>query len=512
MPNTLSETINKKLLEKLNLAFINVDSDMRVVQTSGNLAQYGYDEVAVGDDVTEHVDFLVGIDSDQALTLPVLASPAGMPVSVNLMPESGQLTVVIADAKDQFDLQQMLQQKANENQLLMEKQRKLLAQLHSAQTQLKEKNKKLEEASRLQSGFLSGVSHEFRTPLSAIIGYAELIQQDKSKEHNQGTLELKHNVEPIRRAGNHLLTLVENLLDHGRLDAGEIVINPKPVQVIALLKDVEQMMQPLARAKHIDLVFNDDIDPGHWAYIDESRLHQCLINLVGNAIKFTDSGSVVVTSYCDADILRVLIQDTGIGIAPEDLAKIRLPFWQASDTGKVGTGLGLSITERIIEVMGGSLSISSEIGVGTEVTMELSAPQTGEADEQMPVVKCEFDQKLSILLAEDDYDIAQLVVLLLEEANADVTHVENGELAVKAMRRQDFDLVLMDINMPVMNGYEAIKIVRGEGNEVPIIVMTASVIEADREQAQQLGCDGYLCKPVDVIDIVAIADQVLPRS
>ena len=510
MPSTLTEKINKKLLEKLNFAFISVDNEMKVKQTFGNLEQYGFEKVAVGDDVTEHVDFLVGMDSSQALSLPVVSSPAGIPVSISLMPEPDGLTVVIADAKDQSDLQQLLQQKANENQLLMEKQRNLLAQLHSTQAELWKKNLKLEEASRLQSSFLSGVSHEFRTPLSSIIGYSELLQQSHLAQYGPDHAEAGEYVETIRRAGKHLLSLVENLLDHGKLDADEIVINLKPVELGSLLKDVEQLLRPSAAARHIEFVINNEFDSATWLYLDESRLRQCLINLIGNAIKFTDHGSVSVTSSCDEQRLRISVKDTGIGIRETDLSKIAQPFWQADDTGKAGTGLGLGITKRIVELMAGSLSISSEFGKGTQVTMELDAPAIQDSSEQTLSAKSTFYSKISILLAEDDYDIAQLVVLMLEEANADVTHVENGELALQAVHRQDFDLVLMDINMPRMNGYEAIEILREEGNNIPIIVMTASTIDADKQRAEELHCDGYLIKPVAVEDIVALAEQVLP--
>lgn len=510
MQRALPEKINRQLLEKLDLAYITIDHDMRVLEKSDNLQRYGLGNLQTGQDATDSIDFMVGVDPQQELVLPVVSSPGGLPVSVNFMPEKDQTTVVFTDASDQFDQQQLLQQKANENQLLLDKQRKLLAELHVAKSNLQEKNLQLEEASRLQTGFLSGVSHEFRTPLASIIGYTSLLgekfpQQADARQSDQSPATF---VQAINRSSKHLLSLVENLLDHGKLDSGEIVLHPAPVDLNILFQDIDVLLRQMADSKHISYDIKTHFDDGLIVLIDDSRLRQCLINLVGNAIKFTDIGSVSVDAKMLGDTLHVKITDTGIGIRDEDMKKIRQPFWQAENTGKAGTGLGLTITERIIELMGGAMKVESEYGKGTIVHFQITAPTVANQDSALLLAQDKFSGDFSILLAEDDPDIASLVCLLLQEAGAQVQLAENGELAVQALADRQFDLILMDIHMPIIDGYEAIEIIRGSGNTIPIVVMTASAIDADRERAEQLGCDGYLIKPVAISDIVEISNQI----
>jgi len=508
MQHHLQDKINRKLLAKSNLAFICIDSDSKVVERSENLADYGFKQLEIGDKAADHIDFLTGADMHQELALPVVVSPNGHAVAVNLVPDDGELIVIISDASERHQQQQLLQQQANDNELLLIQQRKLMAELELAQKTLQDKNAQLEEASRLQTGFLSGVSHEFRTPLTSIIGYTDLLMQSLS---NGGESDLDY-LDSVQRSSKHLLSLVENLLDHGKLDSGEIVIQPKAVNLASLFEDVAILLKPLASVKHIDFNLNSKLSQEQQVMLDDSRLRQCLINLLGNAIKFTDEGSVSLDVELDDEQLTINIADTGLGIRPEDLDKIRQPFWQASDTGKAGTGLGLTITERIVELLGGSLDLSSVYGEGTQVKLSIHAPAVVSDEISLAHPQsATFMQPISILLAEDDSDISMLVCLLLEQAGAKVTCVENGQQAVDELSRQahGHDLVLMDINMPIMTGYEAIQILRSKGNDVPIVVMTASAIDADRSQAELLGCDAYLVKPIDVTDVIKVADQLL---
>jgi len=513
---TAQQKINKQLFEKLEFAYFCVDHSMMVKNVSGNLTNYGFDEIQPGTNIQDYVDFMVGLDSRTELDLPMVSSPSGIPISVSLLPSREQLTVLIANASGAAEQRRQLQQKANENELLVYQQRKLMAQLEEASKELAHKNALLEEASRLQTSFLSGVSHEFRTPLTSIIGYTDLVKQNLNqlgKElQNDGQFIAQESgdyVRSVQRSSKHLLSLVENLLDHGKLDSQEIVIRPKPTSVTEILEDVELLLRPLSTTKGID--FSVDADVGHNSsgFLDDSRLRQCLINLVGNAIKFTDVGSVQLRASWKNEQLSISVTDTGPGISAEEMESIRLPFWQGADTGKAGTGLGLTITERLIELMGGELEIESEVGKGTKV--HFSIPAAHVDDTELVSAENEADVALNILLAEDDSDIAELVVMMLVERGMRVTRVENGALAVAALNEDDFDIVLMDIHMPVMTGYEAIEKLKAQGNDTPIIIMSASAIEADRERAQRLGCSAYLVKPVDIDDIIGIAGQVLAR-
>lgn len=512
----IQEKINEQLFEKLELAYFCVDHTMKVKDVSDNLSHYGYGDIIVGGDIQDFVDFMVGLDSHTELDLPLVGSPSGIPVSVSLLPSETQLTVLITNATTQADQRQMLQQKANENELLVDQQIKLMAQLKLASVELETKNAQLEEASRLQTSFLSGVSHEFRTPLTSIIGYTNLVKQalqDGALEATRsGALvadgDSNNHLRAVQRSSKHLLSLVENLLDHGKLDSGEIVIRPKTTKLAEIFEDVELLLKPLSDAKHIELNCHTDFDNGILSVLDDSRLRQCLINLLGNAVKFTDHGSVSLTASLDEDLLSVLVEDTGPGISSDDLQKIRLPFWQGLDPGKAGTGLGLTITERLVELMGGELLIESELGKGTKVSFQMPAPvvlsdEPANSLEGIPV------EPLNILLAEDDNDIADLVCMMLIEKGIEVERVENGAQAIEALSNKHYDLVLMDIHMPVMSGYEALAELKRQGNQTPVVVMSASAVDADRARAIDLGCRAYLVKPVDIDDIIGIAGQVI---
>ncbi len=510
-------SINKQLFNKLQLAYFAVDDSLKIKTASSNLVDYGFPQLQPGQAVDDHIDFMIGMDFQTELDLPFLSSPSGIPISVNMMPSKEQLTVLISDASNATEQRRMLQQAANENELLVEEQKRLMSELETASKLLEEKNRLLEEASRLQTSFLSGVSHEFRTPLTSIIGYTNLVQRDLDRLNQDVVprIEKQNNVDflnAVQRSSKHLLSLVENLLDHGKLDSDEIVIRPRETSLNELFRDVRLVLAPLGETKNIDFDVELDLGEDDLVAIDDSRLRQCLINLVGNAIKFTDHGSVVLAAKLEQDHLYMSVTDTGIGISEDDLEKIRLPFYQAPDTGKIGTGLGLTITERIVDLMGGKLSIESKIGHGTKVNLLMPAPAIDRSTNttSKPI---DFEPaNLKILVAEDDSFIADLVVMMLQEQGVDVKCVGNGALALEAVQQERFDLILMDIHMPVMTGYEAINKLNQSGSTIPIVVMSASATEGDQARAAGLGCAAYMVKPVDIHEILTIANTVTGKQ
>ena len=491
----IKKPFSDKLVNKLDIAYLCLDHSLVVQRVSENITEFGYPEIPKGSDITDYMDFMVGMDTRTELILPMITNPLGEPISVQLLPEKETVIIVISDASSVYEQRKTLQQHANDNELLLNQQIKLM--------------KQLDEASRLQSSFLSGVSHEFRTPLTSIIGYTNLLSRD---------IELINNHVPnagdylsaVRRSSNYLLSLVENLLDHGKIDSGELVINPKSTNLSELFNDVSILLDPLTATKNIELNISSSL-PEMTVLVDGSRLRQCLINIIGNAIKFTDTGSVSVDINWQNDHLIVKVIDTGPGISDENIDKILLPFWQAPDTGKAGTGLGLTITKRIIDLMGGDLNITSVFGQGTTVVFDLAAPKIDQVQEIPVLENSVIAQQLSMLLVEDDDDIADLIEMLLIEQGAKIERVKNGALAVEMVERVNFDLILMDIHMPIMSGYEAIELIRKSGNDTPIIVMSASPIETDQIKAEQLGCNGYLVKPVDVNDIFRLDEQIIHK-
>jgi signal transduction histidine kinase/CheY-like chemotaxis protein len=498
--------VAQQIYEYRNIAYFCVDQHWEVLDVSENLKNFGFTDVTLGIDATDVVDFLVGADTSIEAELRLLTSPSKVPIRVLLLPSQDGLTVVIGDASREFSRRRLLREKANENRLLMETQASLLRKLDVAQQQLHQRNLDLQDAARLQSSFMSGVSHEFRTPLTSIIGYSDQLEAGLDK---LPTRTVSSSVSAIQRSSKHLLMLVENLLDHGKFEASEIDLNPRAINISRLFHDVIMILKHQAASKGVALDLQLDVDSGVLVLIDDSRLRQCLVNLIGNAVKFTDQGKVIVRVAYEDDELHIEIEDTGAGISPEHLEKIRQPFWQGPNTGKAGTGLGLTITERIIKLIGGSFSIRSILAEGTTVDFMVMAPLVLPEFVEEISAHMLATEPLHFLLVEDDYDIASLTTALLEERGVTVTQVPNGAEAVRLLGTTKFDLVLLDLHMPVMDGYSAVAAIRGGGDLTPIVVMTASSGKADRDRAYKLGCDGFLVKPVDVGDLLAIANQLL---
>jgi len=505
------DLIQQNFFPQQKVAYFCVDHEGFIQEVSENLTEFGFTELENGDDIYDAVDFMVGVDTHVKIDLPIVTSPNGTPLRLRFIPAKNDLTVVLIDACEEFEQQQLLQQKANENQLLLDTQDKLLAEIEQGKQLLQSKNTQLEEAMRLQSRFLSGVSHEFRTPLASIIGYAELLQKTKIEtSHKQTDIQISSGyAASILRSGKHLLSLIENILDHGKVGSEQLDLNPRATNLGELANDVGLLIEPLAITKNIEFSFNRQNIFNRTVWVDDSRLRQCMINVIGNAIKFTDIGWVRVTGNWLNDVLEIVVEDTGIGISDEHLNSVLQPFWQASNSGKAGTGLGLTITDRIVELMGGSLTINSNEFGGTKVSFTILAPecplQAVSQTAQIPALPPD----LKILLVEDDDDVAILVTILLSELGFGVVRTENGALAIQQLKAQSFDLILMDLHMPVMDGHETVTKIRESGDDTPLIIMTASVGDADRIRASDLNCDGYLVKPVDLLSLMELISQVI---
>lgn len=492
----------------MKFAYLLVDDNWRLLEFSPTVQKFGYSDVKVGKDIRGTIDFLIGIKVKNSFELPVVTAPNRVPTRVIFFPEKGRLYIVLIDVRAEYEQRKLVQQKANENELLLIEQQRLTNKLQTAQRQLRDKNKELENASRLQTGFLSGASHEFRTPLASMLGYVQLLRQRFEKQPVSKSLS---QIKVIRRTARHLLSLVENLLDHGKLNSAQVVLNPAPTHLQELCEEIVKSLSIQANKKHIRLIDDYLPNPLPISLIDSSRLQQIMFNIVGNAIKFTDSGEVKVEFFHTQEELKILVTDTGIGIANQNMEDIFQPFWQADQLGRVGIGLGLTITNKIIELMGGELNISSELGKGTQVTIQLPAPEVDDIEYTDSTTLVELDSDWHFLLVEDDLDIALLMQALLTDRGIKVTHVDNGRKAIEALRDRAIDLVLMDLQMPIMNGYQATIQMRKLGYQQPILVMTASALDEDQTMAEQAGCDGYLLKPVMIDEVLRLADQLIEK-
>jgi signal transduction histidine kinase/CheY-like chemotaxis protein len=391
------------------------------------------------------------------------------------------------------------------------------ADLEQVRIDLERRNRQLEQArrtamdaTRSKSEFLANMSHEIRTPLAAIIGYAELIadEGDNTAAHAEmaGT---------IRRNGEHLLALVGDILDLSKIEAGRVEIERIPTDPVACVRDVIDLLSPEATRRNLALQFDVGPDVPAAVALDPTRFRQVVLNLVGNAIKFTEEGGVAVRldHHCGSNRLEVAVTDTGIGIEPARRARIFEPFRQAdgSTTRRFGgTGLGLSISRRLCELLGGGLSLDSTPGMGSTFNAAFHAPPVGAIEGPADVAGP--PPGLRVLLAEDGPDNRRLIEHLLNRLGATVESVENGAEAVERVLRGDpVDVVLLDMQMPVMDGWEAARRLRNAGCEVPIIALTANALPGDRAACLEAGCDEYLSKPVRRGDLAAAIALVLDR-
>ncbi|MDJ0658387.1 MAG: ATP-binding protein [Crocosphaera sp.] len=399
----------------------------------------------------------------------------------------------------------------------------LLAALEFSHTAMEQAVTKADAANQAKSEFLANMSHELRTPLNAILGFAQVMRRSQTldKEHQQ-------NLSIITRSGEHLLNLINQVLDLSKVEAGRITFNPIKFDFYRLLDDLDDMFQFKAEEKGLQLLFERSPDVPQYICTDQIKLKQVFINLLSNALKFTEEGGVSVrvrgetlTFIQEAQsrkidsldrIIVVEIEDTGHGISEKELDYLFEPFLQ-TQSGKdhqEGTGLGLPISQKFVQLMGGELSANSEIGRGTifrfHIHVQEISPTEIETQNQTKrrVISLAPNQpKYRILVVDDRWSNRQLVIKLLTPLGFEVRSANNGKEAIKIWEKWEPDLICMDMRMPIMDGYEATKRIKAttKGQATAIIALTASVFEEEKAVVLSAGCDGFIRKPFKEVEI-----------
>jgi signal transduction histidine kinase/ActR/RegA family two-component response regulator len=448
--------------------------------------------------------------------------------------------IVISSPSDPIELRQiagiLIRKSATERQLqqtaaeLADLKGRRSIEIAAANADLISLNRKLESAkdaaetaNRAKSAFLATMSHEIRTPMTAILGYADYLLEEG--DIRQAPLERIEAINTIVRNGRHLVQLINDILDLSKIEANRVDVERILCKPLAIVTDVVSLMRGRADEKMLQLRTATDGPIPEVILSDPTRLRQILVNVIGNAIKFTERGSVTISARYlvenDRRFIQFEVADTGIGLTREQLERLFLPFSQAdmSMTRRFGgTGLGLCISQRFAEMLGGRIEVSSELGRGTsfrisictgdiEPTLLVTNDALREAAQEDPYAiaearRVELQMEGRILIAEDGIDNQRLFAHLLRKSGADVTVVSNGELACEAVeaaaaRHEPFDVVLMDMQMPVLDGYAATRRLRAAGCELPVIALTAFAMTGDREKCMQAGCTDYLTKPID---------------
>lgn len=385
------------------------------------------------------------------------------------------------------------------------------ARLEETIRELKAERERAEAASQAKSEFIAMVSHEVRTPLNGILGMSQLLRLDGLTDAQAGK------VDAISSSGEHLLTIINDILDFAKIEAGKLELEPMPFRVASILRQVTDLLRPMAAARGTQLTaLATGVEGLHLG--DAGRLRQVLLNLLHNSVKFTADGQVAVRAETDAaGRVVITVSDTGIGIPREKLPMIFEHFTQA-DTSTTrrygGTGLGLAIVKRLVGMMNGTIEVSSAVGNGTVFAIALPLPSAGgEADGELPEWERPVAQYpgLRVLVAEDNR-VNQLVAKgLLERMGCGVDVAANGMEAVAMTEQFQYGLVLMDCQMPEMDGFAATRAIRakeaGKGKRIPILALTASVGAAVEGECAAAGMDGYLSKPIGQTLLVSALDR-----
>ena len=387
---------------------------------------------------------------------------------------------------------------------------KMLDKLQNKQEELTLAVNVAESASNAKSAFLTNMSHEIRTPLTAILGFSGLL-----KEGNIPGQQMKQYADSIIRAGNHLHQIINDILDMSKIEAGQLVIDNNAVNLFDLLKDIEYLMRPNAEEKQLTFRIKYAFPLPKIIFTDPTRLKQIMLNLCSNSIKFTSEGNVdIAISYDKAKAhLQFDVTDTGVGMSQAEVDRLFIPFSQADNSitrQYGGSGLGLSICKELVNHLGGEIECQSRKGIGSRFSFtinpgvitednwvyNLSSEQIAAVGPLMNVEPGSLHGR--VLLAEDTLDNQRLISMYIIRSGAIPIVVENGKQALDAALKENFDLIIMDMQMPVMGGLDATAKLRASGYTGPIVALTANALREDREKSQQAGIDVYLTKPVDI--------------
>jgi signal transduction histidine kinase/CheY-like chemotaxis protein/ligand-binding sensor domain-containing protein len=372
--------------------------------------------------------------------------------------------------------------------------------------EIAESERRALEANRAKSVFLANMSHELRTPLNAILGFLQLLDRERDL-----TVRHRETLGIIARSGEHLLSLINDVLSVSKIEAGQVTPTLQVLDLRRLLQGLEEMFRVRAEQKALEFRFDVDAEVPRFVVGDEAKLRQILINLLGNAFKFTDAGEVELTARWMDGRGSFTVRDTGQGIEPSEMGNLFEPFVQtrSGQRAREGTGLGLAISRNFARIMGGDITVVSESGAGSTFTVEIALPRTDQevvAQEQRKVRALAAGQpSYRVLVVDDKWENRLLLVRLLEDVGMTVREAENGREAVDVWAEWQPELIWMDVRMPVMDGLEATRAIRdrAKGNGPVIIALTASAFEQEREAILASGCDDYVAKPFREEEIFA---------
>lgn len=502
MPVSVNDYLQERLFERRSPICISVNQSGHIVAVSGPTGSPLLSDAEIGAPIAELLPFIVGRPLDEIAVLPFI-SVADHVYEVHVLPDEESTNILLLDARREHDLLQQRQQTTNELRLLHANQNKLIQRMRDmigdlveARSELDHRRMEAEKSSENQGRFIAMMSHEFRTPLASIINYADLALDDDADQQT-----IRRSNEAIARASRHLTMLVDTILDDAKLEAGQFTLTNRNFSVLALIEDLSAIMAPLAAEK--GLSFSASIENAVPEYVNgnDTGIRQVLINLLGNAVKYTEQGSVTLIVGWQDGYLNASVSDTGPGIPSDSQARMFQLFERGEQLQKnvPGAGLGLAICLQLAQLMGGEIVIDNQQETGCHLHLSIPAPLAISVDEDekiLPQMSSEHnaDSPSIILLCDDDEDMLALAEYYMHQAGYGLLLARDGLEAVEKALAYDPDLILMDINTPRLNGADATNRLRKSGYDKPIVALTAS----DGRYFDQASFTAYLRKPVQM--------------
>lgn len=499
LPDSVKSHLLDWALEQRRPVCLRVSGDHRLLEIWGNSEEFGLGPIEIGEDVTGAAPFLCDYALTERVKLPFVTDAMGHAYHVHLLPDGDSRFVLFIDARKELKERQRHQQTANELKLLLERERRLIGELIDARTELVIRRREAEEESRRRGEYIATMSHEFKTPITALLAHAERLDENIEPAHIHET------AQAIRRVTQQQLWLIDNLLVRARLEADGFAIHRGATDVRALVDDLCLVFAPLAAERELSFAARVEQDVPDFLVLDALHVRQILVNLLSNAVKFTDEGGVeLVVDYVDGN-LEASVRDTGPGISVDDQSLLYERFTRGREEPRAaGSGLGLSLSRRLADALDGELRIEAKPDGGTEATVRVpAAPADLGAEDSNDTTGG------LIVLGEDDPDITDLLTARLGEAGFRIHGLADGEAVVEAVLSSDPRLVIVDINMPKLDGPAAARKLRESGFRAPILALSGATDREDIEYALASGCTEFLRKPPHIPTLKRLIQRLL---
>ena len=503
VPARVETYLRELFWQRVHPLLLTFDAGWHLRDIHGDAAHYGIDSADPAQGTQLLRDLFIGMPLDEPQDVPFVELDNGRSAHLHLIPDGDSFHVLLLDAETERERRRVQQQLGHEEALKSQAKTKAIGQLKQIRTELERQHARLEEAHALKNALIATMSHGFRTPLTSIFGYLQLIDRRAKEEPT-----IRDALHAVRRNATYLFTLAENLLEYGRSESSVALLNPTPIDLAALARDLEAMFRPLAEEKglefHVTLKLDDATEP----VFDEVRLRQILLNLLSNAVRYTRRGEITADLVWRGQTFSADITDTGIGIAAAHRDSVFTPFNRGGHAGSKGAGLGLSIVKRLVEQMRGTLTFDSDIGRGSSFRVAVPlGRERANAHTEAAIAPRFWLQGRSVLVADDDPDIANLLQALLGDLGFRVRVVADAQSAVLEAMAGRPDVLLIDVELSGLSGNAAVYKLRSRGYKGRIVTLSATATSEAREAALRAGADHYLTKPLNVDQFVHVIQQ-----